>query len=224
MKKEKFRPTKNNPLIPHGAIHQTLAYKDIVNLLKNRTQVYTLFGVILNAKAIAKRKNQNGLRPVLVVPKSGPVMRVVEYNRKPKITLDEREQKEIEAIYKSKSKAEIIDELKNLRPSDPKQIRINSRVYKRDNKTISLIKILRDFKCQICKVSIKKRDGTFYIEAAHIKPKYQKGAETPDNILLLCPNHHKEFDFGNLTIVSQSKDKINFILNDRTYDLTLAID
>lgn len=219
---EKSRPTKNNPRIPRGAIQKKLAFKDIVSLLKSGTRVYTLFGVILNTKAIAKRKNQNGLRAVLVVESRSEV-RSTTYDRTPINTLDEKEQEEIETMYKSKSKTEIANELREISPTDPKQIKINSKAYKRDNKTISLIKILRDFKCQLCGVSIKKKDGSYYIEAAHIKPKHQKGAETPDNIILLCPNHHKEFDFGSLKIINQSKDQINFILNDNTYDLNLKI-
>lgn len=147
-----------------------------------------------------------------------------KYYAKPITSFDEKEQKEIEEIYKTKSKEELTRELRSIRPTDPEQITINSKVYKRDNKTISLIKILRDFKCQICHSSILKKDGTYYIEAAHIKPKHQKGGETPDNIILLCPNHHKEFDFGNLTIINQSKDKIIFTLNGQTHDLVLTVD
>lgn len=69
LKTEKFRPTKSNPLIPNGAIRQTIKFKEIVDLLNSGTGVFTLFGVPLNAKAIGRRKNQNGLRTVLVVPK-----------------------------------------------------------------------------------------------------------------------------------------------------------
>jgi 5-methylcytosine-specific restriction protein A len=147
-----------------------------------------------------------------------------KYYAKPITSFDEKEQREIEEIYKTKPKEEIATELRSIKPTDPEQITINLKVYKRDNKTISLIKILRNFQCQICGVSIKKKDGTYYIEAAHIKPKHQKGGETPDNIILLCPNHHKEFDFGNLKITSQSKDKISFNLNDSVYELTLTVD
>jgi len=218
---KKIRPTKSNPIIPKGAIRQELLYNEIVNLLSNGTKVYTLYGQILSAKAIGKRKTRNRHRPVLVVPDLSS-SKIVN-KRKPIISLDEREQNEIEAIYKSKSKAEIANELRNIKPTDPKQIKINSKAYKRDNKTISLIKILRDFKCQICGVSIKKKDGTYYIEAAHITPKHQKGAEIPDNIILLFPNHHKEFDYGDLNIISQSKDIINFYLNDNIYKLNLKI-
>jgi 5-methylcytosine-specific restriction protein A len=147
-----------------------------------------------------------------------------KYFVQPIISFDENEQKEIETIYKTKSRDEIAKELKSIKPTDPKQITINLKVYKRDNKMISLLKLFRDFKCQICGVSIRKKDGSNYIEAAHIKPKHQKGGETPDNIILLCPNHHKEFDFGSLEIVSQTVSKIAFRLNGNAHEVVLSVE
>jgi 5-methylcytosine-specific restriction protein A len=141
-------------------------------------------------------------------------------------TPDEQEQKEIIREFKNqkKTKQDIIAELKNLKPTDPEEVTINSKSFKRDNRTVAQIKILRDFSCQICSTTIKKKDGTFYIEAAHIEPKHRKGRETPDNILLLCPNHHKEFDLGDRNILLHDKDKIQFILNGKEHKISLKID
>jgi 5-methylcytosine-specific restriction protein A len=141
-------------------------------------------------------------------------------------TPDEQEQKEIisEIKKQNKTKQEIVRELLNLKPSDPEEVIINSKSFKRDNRTIAQIKILRDFKCQLCSVSIKKKDGTFYVEAAHIEPKNRKGRETPDNILLLCPNHHKEFDLGDRKISQHNKDKITFVMNGEEYTISLKIE
>ena len=141
-------------------------------------------------------------------------------------TPDEQEQKVIIREFKNqnKTKQEIIAELKNLKTTDPEEVTISSKSFKRDNRTVAQIKILRDFKCQICSTTIKKKDGTFYIEAAHIEPKHRKGRETPDNILLLCPNHHKEFDFGDRNISLHDKDKIHFTLNGIEHKISLKID
>ncbi|MBP1618338.1 MAG: hypothetical protein H6Q14_2165 [Bacteroidetes bacterium] len=148
-----------------------------------------------------------------------------KYKAVPLDTLDEQEQKEIihEIKSQNKSRQEIIDELISLKPSDPEEIIIKTKSYKRDNKTIAQIKFIRDFKCQICSTTIKKKDGTFYIEAAHIEPKHKKGRETPENILLLCPNHHKEFDFGDLKINKHDKEKVDFTLNEKEYSISLRI-
>lgn len=149
-----------------------------------------------------------------------------KYLAVPLDTPDEQEQKDIirEFRNQNKSKQDIIDELKKLKPTDSEEVIINSKSFKRDNRTIAQIKILRDFKCQICSTTIRKKDGTFYIEAAHIKPKHKKGRETPDNILILCPNHHKEFDFGDLEISHHNMDEIQFTLNGQEHKISLNID
>lgn len=143
-----------------------------------------------------------------------------------KDTPDEQEQNEIihELKRQKKTKLEIAEELKNLKPSDPEQISINSKAFKRDNYTIAQIKLLRDFKCQICGINILKKDGSFYVEGAHIKDKRFKGNETPENILILCPNHHKEFDIGKRSILRHSPNEIQFILNGQKYTISLKID
>ncbi len=139
---------------------------------------------------------------------------------------DENEQNEIINLIldSNSSKQSIINELKNLKEKDLELIEINGKSYKRDNNTIAKIKFLRDFKCQICGTAIKKKDGRNYVEAAHIKPKHQEGKETPDNIILLCPNHHKEFDIGDRVIISHNADKIIFLLNELRYEINLKLE
>ncbi len=85
--------------------------------------------------------------------------------------------------------------------------------FKRDNYLISKIKVERGFKCQICGFTMKKRDGSFYIEAAHIIAKKSKGTENRNNILLLCPNHHKEFDLGDTKIIKHTNEYIKLSIN-----------
>jgi len=141
-------------------------------------------------------------------------------------TPDEAEQNEIinEIKKQRETRQDILKELKKLKTTDSEQITISSKSFKRDNRTIAQIKILRDFKCQICSESIKKKDGSMYIEAAHIKPKHQKGRETPDNIILLCPNHHKEFDFGNLKVQKHNTQHIEFLLNETLHNISLKLE
>ena len=134
---------------------------------------------------------------------------------------DEGEQSEIIRDIKitKKSKKDILNELKNLKESDPQIVIINGKTFKRDNKTIAQIKILRDFSCQICNAVIIKRDGTKYVEAAHIIPKHEKGRETLNNIILLCPNHHKEFDLGDTKILSHTETELHFSVNGKKYHI-----
>lgn len=120
------------------------------------------------------------------------------------------------------NKAELLQYINNIDFDDSKEVIINGKAYKRDNKTIALIKILRNHKCQICSTSILKKDGSKYVEAAHIKPKYKRGIEKPHNIILLCPNHHKEFDYGNLKVIKHDNEKIDFNLNGNDYKIDLT--
>lgn len=137
---------------------------------------------------------------------------------------DEKEQSELEVFYKKhKTKSEILAELKDLKETESEEVIVNRKAYKRDNKTIAQIKVLRDFKCQICSTSIIKKDGSKYIEAAHIKPKFQKGRETLDNIILLCPNCHKEFDLGLLVIKNHDARKIEFSLNGKFHKINFEL-
>ncbi len=137
---------------------------------------------------------------------------------------NELEQDEIIEILKSDSIDKIIKDLQNVQPTEPEQIEIKQKLYKRDNKTIAQLKIIRKFKCQICGYKLQKKNGGFYIEAAHIIPKSKKGNELPENILILCPNHHKEFDLGQRDIIKHDKNIIEFILNGKSYKIELNIE
>lgn len=136
---------------------------------------------------------------------------------------DEREQKILIVKYSKASKEDLKQELRNLKPNDPEEITVTQRKFKRDNKTVAQLKIVRDFKCQICNTQIQIKNNNFYIEAAHIIPKAKKGNELPDNILILCPNHHKEFDLSDRVVISHTKKEIVFEMNGKEYCINLKI-
>lgn len=144
-------------------------------------------------------------------------------NDEPSIN-DEIEQVEITNHLKDKTKSDLINELENSESSSSEKVTVNHKSYKRNNKIVALIKILRNFECQICGQFILKKDGSKYIEAAHIIPKYKQGNESPKNIILLCPNHHKEFDLGNREIKKHTDNEIEFNLNGNEHLVSLAID
>jgi predicted restriction endonuclease len=134
------------------------------------------------------------------------------------------EQNELEKyIQKNKSREQIIEELLNTKPKEDETITIKRIQYKRDNYTIALIKQFRGHKCQICSKEIITKDGSKYVEAAHIISKSEKGKETPDNILLLCPNCHKEFDIGDRQIILHNKKEIDFTINGNRHKINLTV-
>jgi hypothetical protein len=71
----------------------------------------------------------------------------------------------------------------------------------RDTRIARQMKLLYQNRCQICGKTISLKNQT-YSEAHHIKPLGQphNGLDQTDNILVLCPNHHVEFDYGSIAI------------------------
>ena len=96
------------------------------------------------------------------------------------------------------------------------------KLRRRDNENTALLKRLFNFQCQICQKSIKRKHGPPYVEAAHIKPKSETGSEIPGNILILCPNCHKEFDYGDRHITKHTGNRVEFVINGKSHSIRLA--
>jgi hypothetical protein len=52
--------------------------------------------------------------------------------------------------------------------------------------------------CEIC-------DHDLHLDLAHIKPRREGGPLVKENVLVLCPNHHRSFDRGTLSLEEFSK-------------------
>lgn len=51
--------------------------------------------------------------------------------------------------------------------------------------------------CEFCNdPGFKMSDGRIYLETHHIVPLSDGGADSTDNVIALCPNHHREAHFG----------------------------
>lgn len=217
MRGERFTRTLSNPLFEYFLERISIDY-ELEKLALALTALNLHINYIYN-----KGNPKNRLR--LICSIYAERLKTLEIKNSIENLNDEIEQNEIITYLRdSKSKQEVIDELKKLTAKEPEVITINHKAYKRDNKTIAQIKFVRDFKCQICQVFIPKSGGGKYIEAAHITPKHQRGHELPENIILLCPNHHKEFDLGNPHIVKRTNSIIEFILNEKEYKINLAFE
>jgi hypothetical protein len=147
---------------------------------------------------------------------------------------DSSEQAAIEKTIEERARSriekggDILDDLKRLQSNAsriPEIVEYAGKRFKRDNVTTAKLKFIRGFKCQIpdCGVTILRRNGTPYVEAAHIIKKSKAGPELPSNILILCPNHHKEFDFGNREIMRHTANRIAFRMNGKDFDIDLSL-
>jgi predicted restriction endonuclease len=83
------------------------------------------------------------------------------------------------------------------------------------------IKKYRNFKCQFCSTTIIKENGDYYIEACHIKAKADGGKDTIDNILILCPNCHKRFDYAKRENEKKTDSDYFVTLNGKEYKAIL---
>lgn len=70
---------------------------------------------------------------------------------------------------------------------------------------VDRLKRLYDNQCVICALRLHVGGGRFYSEGAHIVPigNPHCGPDEEENVVLLCPNHHKQFDYGAISIDSR---------------------
>lgn len=87
----------------------------------------------------------------------------------------------------------------------PEQIEKLAKSYRRNVGMVKVLKEKYQNKCQICGFTFKTAKGTFYSEAAHIIPisDATSGVDSPDNIWILCANHHKMLDRGAISAVDK---------------------
>jgi hypothetical protein len=106
----------------------------------------------------------------------------------------------------------------------PKRIKkIVDQQIRRDTKLIKALKAASKYRCQFpaCGLRIPMRKGGYYIEVAHVAPVSKGGRSVLGNLLVLCPNHHKEFDYGDLKILEQTEVRLRGTLNGKKFDITL---
>lgn len=83
--------------------------------------------------------------------------------------------------------------------------------YKRNRSLVKAMKEKYENKCQICDFTFLMANGNHYSEAAHIIPisSGKEGVDSPDNIWILCANHHKMLDTGALKSISATEYELN---------------
>jgi predicted restriction endonuclease len=99
----------------------------------------------------------------------------------------------------------------------PEQVTKLVTSFKRNIGMVNVIKRKFGSRCQICGFTFKTSSGSYYSEAAHVIPisKAVEGVDSPDNIWILCPNHHKMLDKGAII----AKDQHSYIENNEIKEL-----
>jgi 5-methylcytosine-specific restriction enzyme A len=79
----------------------------------------------------------------------------------------------------------------------PDRAKIVTRVIKRDNKVRQYVLRRAKGKCEYCDVrGFPTVNGGFYIETHHIIALGNSGRDTVDNVIALCPQHHRQAHYG----------------------------
>ena len=114
---------------------------------------------------------------------------------------------------------QLSEEMKNVEPE--KRLTEIEQILRKDKKIVELLKKSADYKCQFpnCDSEILTKKGINYVEVAHIKPVHKGGQSILGNLIVLCPNHHKEFDYGTLNIDEQSDNILTGTLNGKTFTI-----
>lgn len=118
-------------------------------------------------------------------------------------------------------KEDLLNKIIDCENDKSEKVTINGKTYKRHNYLMVQIKKYRDYTCQFCSTKIPKSNGDYYIEACHIKAKSEGGKDSLSNILILCPNCHKLFDFNERVDEKITKDSYSVILNDKRFKVAL---
>ncbi len=109
-------------------------------------------------------------------------------------------------------------------PDLPRRGRVESFRVIRDTTITRELKLIYKNKCQICGKTVILYNRN-YSEAHHIKPlgNPHNGADTVENILILCPNHHVEFDYGAIAIDPITMSLIHFDKNNEIHGRPLFL-
>ncbi len=106
-------------------------------------------------------------------------------------------------VYSGQNENHLLPEDIELNSGNKEKKRIEGTVLRivRDTKIAQDIKLLYNYECQVCGITIPAKTGR-YAEGAHIRPlgRPHDGDDNSNNLICLCPNHHVMLDKGAFTI------------------------
>jgi len=81
--------------------------------------------------------------------------------------------------------------------NSPDRSKVLVQVIKRDNQVRAHAIKRANGKCEYCNVrGFQTLNGEFYLEAHHIIALSDSGRDTVDNVIALCPQHHRQAHYG----------------------------
>ena len=94
-----------------------------------------------------------------------------------------------------------VKKLNEVKHKNPEKIFSVTKRVKRDAQKVTDLKLRYLDKCQICNYCLVLETGKRHSEVHHLRPIGREGGnDDTDNMIVLCPNHHKAFDFSVLRL------------------------
>jgi hypothetical protein len=83
---------------------------------------------------------------------------------------------------------------------------VQSTTLQRDRSLATKARLAYKHECLFCGNRLEIGEGLYYSEAAHIKPlgSPHNGPDKAGNLIVLCPNHHLQFDYGVLRLTAEA--------------------
>lgn len=92
---------------------------------------------------------------------------------------------------------------------------------KRVKSIVDALKEKYHYKCQICGFNFKMKNGNEYCEAHHLVPLSTGGSQMPENVIIICPNHHRMLHYAQeVKYCYNEKDLVMIEINGNTYNVT----
>lgn len=83
--------------------------------------------------------------------------------------------------------------------NETEEVRLNR--IKRYQTIVKRLKKEYNYQCQLCGDNFLMDNGNYYCEAHHIKLLSKDGTQSPENVLILCANHHRMFHYASNTCI-----------------------
>lgn len=186
------------------------------------------FQPVKNTQAIANLEARFGsidgfIRSLVIGMDEEQVDELIELSEKSTSSLTHEDTVKLDNLTRDRSFEEIEFALqlyaKRQLNKKPEQIIKLTKSYKRNIGLVITLKEKYQNKCQICGFTFQTARGTYYSEAAHIIPisDGREGIDHPDNIWILCANHHKMLDRQALNAIGPHTYEINGAIHELLY-------
>ncbi|SFR46414.1 HNH endonuclease [Halogeometricum limi] len=84
----------------------------------------------------------------------------------------------------------------------PERVETTRARVVRNSAMIRRLKERYDATCQVCRARRRQGPTSGYAEGHHLRPlgRPHDGPDVAENVLVLCPNHHADFDYGTVAV------------------------